>query len=330
MEILIKEEKMNCFHRKIELLLFYVFFISSLIFISSNIAEARTRHNYHRSYRSSRINYNSKPTKNNVSSYGRKRQSLNLTYPNKRNYAVQFFINFLSIFLLFPLHLLGCGILIYIFKDPHEKLSNGISFIIIFSLIFLVCPLSLLIDILAIGYAINSFIKYKKLVHFGYESNLKQEQEKHTDLLNSNKSNNNLNINWVTIDDYSKKDFLRLTISVMLADGVIDPREMNIIKNICRRYAIPENEINNIVNELKNVLNPLDYILGSSNLKYDKNILLILITIAASDGQIADEEVVILERIAEKINVPKRLLMNMINQIYEKMWHRKANAYRLI
>ncbi len=145
-----------------------------------------------------------------------------------------------------------------------------------------------------------------------------------------NQTQNYLSVNWNELSNFSQKDLLRITIAVMLADGIIDPRELNIIRAICKRYSIPEKEINNTINELKNISNPLDYILNNIDLKYDKNLLLVLIRIAATDGRIADEEILMLERVSEKMGITKRELMDMINRVYEQIWNRKSNNFRMI
>ena len=140
-----------------------------------------------------------------------------------------------------------------------------------------------------------------------------------------NNTYSSLGIDWKHVSRYSKKDFLRLIIAIMLADGVIDYREIELIRNIGKLCDISEREIQNCINELQNSSNPIKHILTTTNLELDKDLLRTIILIAAIDGEITDTELNILKKIADKILISDRELMDMINQIYEIIWNKKIN-----
>ncbi len=106
----------------------------------------------------------------------------------------------------------------------------------------------------------------------------------------------------------------------MLADGIIDPREVEIIKEICNKRFIPESEYLKNLEELKKMPNPIQYVLDTTNVKLDLDLLVLLIRIASADGEIADAETKLLSSIGEKMGLTQRELMDLINNVYESRW----------
>ncbi len=134
-----------------------------------------------------------------------------------------------------------------------------------------------------------------------------------------------LNIDWDRISRYSENDLLRFTISIMLADGILDYREMEIIRSLNR---FSERHIQNCINELEKHEKPIEYALAISDMKLDKDLLKVLILIAASDGEIKDSEYDILKKVSDKLGLSNRELIDMINQFYEIIWNKKINLQK--
>ena len=141
-------------------------------------------------------------------------------------------------------------------------------------------------------------------------------------------ANYHYSINWYALGNYSSKDLLRLFIAVMLADGVTDSKEMEILRIICRNAFISEDELQKNIFEMQGMINPIDYALDTTAIKLDKNLLRILIEIAASDGKIADSELKLLRRIADKMQLPEKDFRDAINEVYGKNWE-KGDKKRL-
>ena len=55
---------------------------------------------------------------------------------------------------------------------------------------------------------------------------------------------------------------------------------------------------------------------------------MVLIIIAAADGEITDSEYTILLKVAENINISKFELRNLINNVYEGIWNKKINPQK--
>ncbi|MBQ2592299.1 MAG: hypothetical protein II567_03360, partial [Candidatus Riflebacteria bacterium] len=74
--------------------------------------------------------------------------------------------------------------------------------------------------------------------------------------------------------------------------------------------------------------NPFNYTLATSNIRLDKDLLILLIIIAAADGQITDTEYNIISKTAAKINISEVELRDLINMVYEEIWNKKINLQK--
>ena len=123
---------------------------------------------------------------------------------------------------------------------------------------------------------------------------------------------------WSLLGKYSVKDLLRMCIAVMLADGKIDENELKIIRKICEIGYIPEQILQMNIREMQSVDNHIDYVLNTSAIELDKDLLNLLIKIAISDGDLAKTEANLIIKLAEKMQISKNETINAINSIYEK------------
>ncbi len=119
------------------------------------------------------------------------------------------------------------------------------------------------------------------------------------------------------LDYISGTDLLRLTIAMMLADGIIDQSEMDIINKICEMKQISCDKLKSYIEELRRMSDPVQYALDTTAIKMDENLLILLILIATADGSIANEEALMLQKLADRMGVPHNILNRTINTILE-------------
>ena len=111
----------------------------------------------------------------------------------------------------------------------------------------------------------------------------------------------------------------------MLADGKIDENELKIIRKICEIGYIPEQILQMNIREMQSAENPIDYVLKTSAIELDKDLLNLLIKIAISDGDVAKSEANFIIKLAEKMQISRKDAIDTINNIYEKKWKKKLN-----
>ena len=124
-------------------------------------------------------------------------------------------------------------------------------------------------------------------------------------------------IDFDSLNNIPGNDIIRLTIAVMLADGIIDKNEVQAIVEIGLKKGIQPEKIKEMISEIKSQADPLSYVLNSTSIKKDLTLLLTLINIAASDGKITNDEAQLLYRIADIMKVHKKVLYDMINSAYQ-------------
>lgn len=134
-------------------------------------------------------------------------------------------------------------------------------------------------------------------------------------------NNTEENINNNSFDYFSGTDLLNLTVAMMLADGVIDNREMNIIHNIRKARNISNNELKQIIGRLQKATDPIKFVLETTAIKLDENLIKLLVSIAAADNKIEDSELRVLQKVAEKMGLSEKRLRDLINEVYEMNWN---------
>ncbi|MBR4569616.1 MAG: TIM44-like domain-containing protein [Candidatus Riflebacteria bacterium] len=129
-------------------------------------------------------------------------------------------------------------------------------------------------------------------------------------------------VNYNVFDYFSGNDLLNITVAMMLADGLIDKREMMIIHNIRKARSISNNELDQIISRLRKTSDPVKFVLDTTAIKLDENLIKLLISIAAADSYIEYNEVQMLNKVAEKMGLSQNRLRDLINEVYEKKWNR--------
>lgn len=160
------------------------------------------------------------------------------------------------------------------------------------------------------------------------QSTANKENAKQSSKISSNQSSENkilqgiYEVDYNSFDYFSGKELLSITVAMMLADDIIDDREMEIINNICKARNISDKELNQIIDKLQTVPDPVQYVLDTTSIKLDINLLKLLVNIAAADNKIEISEYALLRRVATQMNVPEKLLIDLINKTYESNWNK--------
>ena len=174
----------------------------------------------------------------------------------------------------------------------------------------------------------NNFDSYESQTGNHYDNDESEEDfgEDDEDPNNDNilTINDHFDIDWTSLTNYSSKDILKFIISIMLADGITDFKEIYYLKKICKLGFISDEEFQNAIEEMQNIEDPLKYIIETTKLKYDKNLILVLIEIAAVDGNIAAEEENLIYEIAKHMYFPKSEVKEAIDSIKNKKLETKT------
>ena len=125
------------------------------------------------------------------------------------------------------------------------------------------------------------------------------------------------NIDFSSLDSIYGEDLIKMTIAIMLADGIIDQNELRAITEIAAKKRINAEQVKIMIKEIQAQTNPVEYALNNTNIPKDMTILLLLVKIAACDGKITDDEAQLLYKISDKMNIHRKLLYDMINSAYQ-------------
>jgi uncharacterized membrane protein YebE (DUF533 family) len=104
-------------------------------------------------------------------------------------------------------------------------------------------------------------------------------------------------------NEVSGIELLRWTVAMMLADGKIDDRELEVIKDIAIKRDINESRLQKIMAELQGAANPVDHVMQTSPRQADHQLLRLLVRVALADGNISDEERSMLLAIGQKLKL---------------------------
>jgi len=91
-------------------------------------------------------------------------------------------------------------------------------------------------------------------------------------------------------NNYSSLEMLKWSIGMMLADGHIDAKELEIIKDIAKRSDVNEGRLQQLIAELKSAGDPVNHLMATSPYKPDRQLLTQLARVALADGTLSNEE----------------------------------------
>ncbi len=106
-----------------------------------------------------------------------------------------------------------------------------------------------------------------------------------------------------TVEIYSGIEMVRWTIAMMLADGQIDTKEMEMIRDLARRKDISESRLQEIIAEIKSSGNPVDHVMATSPMQPDRNLLAQIARVALADGTLSNEEKAMLLKVGQKLQM---------------------------
>lgn len=98
-------------------------------------------------------------------------------------------------------------------------------------------------------------------------------------------------------------ELIRWATAMMLADGEIDAKEMEMIVNLANQRDVSNQKLQEIITELKAQSDPVDFVMKTSTQAADNDLLRHLARVALADGRLSNEETAMLRKIGQKINL---------------------------
>lgn len=98
-------------------------------------------------------------------------------------------------------------------------------------------------------------------------------------------------------------ELVKWAAAMMLADGQIDPKELEMLNGIARQRDVSGQKLQNIITELKSADDPVDFVMRTSTLATSNELLVQLARVALSDGRLSDEENAMLQRVGQRIGM---------------------------
>lgn len=90
---------------------------------------------------------------------------------------------------------------------------------------------------------------------------------------------------------------------MMLADGNIDTKELDMVKDLAKKRDIPEAQLQDIISEFKAVPDPLAHVMQTSKITADQELMRHIARVALSDGKLTAEEIDMLQAVGSKIGM---------------------------
>lgn len=119
----------------------------------------------------------------------------------------------------------------------------------------------------------------------------------------------------------SGMELVKWTVAMMLADGEIDQKEMDLVTELAERKSISKDKLNKVISELKGSGDPVAAMIGSGPFDNGAEIFRQLARVALADGKLAKEEVAMLKTVGGKIGYVEA----DIDMLLKK---ERANLYR--
>ncbi|PKL47990.1 MAG: hypothetical protein CVV42_10935 [Candidatus Riflebacteria bacterium HGW-Riflebacteria-2] len=98
-------------------------------------------------------------------------------------------------------------------------------------------------------------------------------------------------------------ELLRWTVAMMLADGHIDNKEMNMIRDLAGKRDIPEARIQQVIEEFKAVIDPAVHVMQTSKINADTELLRYIARVALADGKLTPEETDMIKTVGTKLGL---------------------------
>lgn len=132
-----------------------------------------------------------------------------------------------------------------------------------------------------------------------------------------------------TVSDYTSAmnsipalTMIKWMIAMMLADGQIDSNEISLIYDVGVRRGMSREKIDSVITEIRGQNSPVDYVIMSTELPADDELMRAIIRVAYADGKIAKSEVEMLRYVAKKMGMSEDNLKRLLTE-------ERVNMYRM-
>ena len=126
-----------------------------------------------------------------------------------------------------------------------------------------------------------------------------------------------------SMNSVSGKTIIKWTIAMMLADGVIDPSEQEIIYEYGLRCGMDKVSIDSMVDIIKVQKSPVEYVSMTTDLPENTlDLIRLLVRVAYADGKVTKEEVAMLRYVGQRLNMSE-------DQIKKILTEERMRLYRM-
>ncbi|HPT46453.1 MAG TPA: TerB family tellurite resistance protein, partial [Candidatus Rifleibacterium sp.] len=98
-------------------------------------------------------------------------------------------------------------------------------------------------------------------------------------------------------------ELVRWATAMMLADGEIDQKELDMINNLARQRDVSAAQVLEIIGDLKSRPDPVEHMIDVSTVQVDATLLRHMARVALADGKLSNEETAMLRKIGQKLNL---------------------------
>ncbi len=109
-------------------------------------------------------------------------------------------------------------------------------------------------------------------------------------------------------------ELVRWAAAMMLADGEIDAKEMEMIGNLANQRDVSNQKLQEIITELKSQSDPVDFVMKNSKQAADNDLLRHLARVALADGRLSTEETAMLRKVGQKMNLGSSDIDLLVNR----------------
>lgn len=107
---------------------------------------------------------------------------------------------------------------------------------------------------------------------------------------------------------------IKWMVAMMLADGQIDSNEISMIYDVGVRRGMSREKIDSIITEIRTQNSPVDYVIMSTDLPADDELMRAIIRVAYADGKIAKSEIEMLRYVAKKMGMSEDNLKRLLTE----------------
>lgn len=126
----------------------------------------------------------------------------------------------------------------------------------------------------------------------------------------------------------STMELMRWTIAMMLADGIVDDREMELLSQMARERNISNTKMEEMINMMKSQADPVAFALETGNIEDPKELMKLLARMALSDGRLSSEELEMLKSVGRTMGYANIDIEMLVNRERRNMYQEAKAAIR--